>query len=338
LKSRRRTRAVLGEKESRMKNRSLVIAFVATSTVCAFAVSAHGQRQPMSSQQRAESTAFSDELAVYLGCGKPRGPGAVYQLDSAGKVLGSVALSGTPYGLAAEKERLVAALPALAGAKMMKIDSTGKPDVLFEERELLPAPITVAVTPGTHEVVVGDNRKDVVIFLPDSKHQDRLPILDVSGDAGARKFLQNMSLAITSDHFVLFGTDHPRGIYRFTLPRGDELRLLNQQTQVLRDDGEVASDPSSKRWAAALRSDLKVFEESRELATIPYPGGTLKTILPLVAFGPDGTLILTVGTGPDKYDVMRADLATKSLRSLFTWNKASVKSLAVMQRMTWKEK
>jgi len=52
---------------------------------------------------------FSRDLAVYLGCGNVEGPGTVVQLDQTGKVLGTLQLPGTPYGLAVHKDGLVVA-------------------------------------------------------------------------------------------------------------------------------------------------------------------------------------------------------------------------------------
>src|SRR5207253_2116175 len=59
------------------------------------------------------------DLAVYLGCGDVQGEGTVVQLDRSGKVLGLVRLSATPYGLAARKGGLVAALPSRGAGSLV---------------------------------------------------------------------------------------------------------------------------------------------------------------------------------------------------------------------------
>ena len=80
----------------------------------------------------------NNELAVFLGCGGVRGPGTVVQVDASGKVLGTVNLANTPYGLAALKDGLVAALPT--SGKVVKIDAEGKKETLFSRSARLGRP------------------------------------------------------------------------------------------------------------------------------------------------------------------------------------------------------
>src|SRR5436190_20415730 len=64
--------------------------------------------------------------AIYLGCGEVGGPGTVVQLDLTGKVLGTIDLADTPYGLAADRAGLVAALPGRNAGKVVRIGRTGR--------------------------------------------------------------------------------------------------------------------------------------------------------------------------------------------------------------------
>ena len=51
------------------------------------------------------------ELAIYLGVGEVLGPGKIVQVDEEGRVLSSVDLPNTPYGVALDTDRVLAALP-----------------------------------------------------------------------------------------------------------------------------------------------------------------------------------------------------------------------------------
>src|SRR3954462_7586370 len=92
--------------------------------------------------------------AIYLGCGEVGGPGTVVQLDLTGKVLGTVELADTPYGLAADRAGLVAALPGRNSGKVVRIGRTGRVETLLEDAAGLPAPIAVAADPKTGDVLV----------------------------------------------------------------------------------------------------------------------------------------------------------------------------------------
>src|SRR6476660_4310068 len=60
--------------------------------------------------------------AIFLGCGESGGPGTVVQFDLAGRVIGTIHLTDTPYGLAADHAGLVAALPAQRAGRVVRID------------------------------------------------------------------------------------------------------------------------------------------------------------------------------------------------------------------------
>ena len=76
-------------------------------------------------QGRKPKLGKNNELAIYLGCGEAAGPGTIVQLDASGKVLATLALPSTPYGMAAAKDGLVVAFPSHPRA-VVKIDAEGK--------------------------------------------------------------------------------------------------------------------------------------------------------------------------------------------------------------------
>src|SRR5262249_9012297 len=102
------------------------------------------------------------------------------------------------------------------------------------------------------------------------------------------------------------------------------------------DVGAVAADPSSRRWVAALRKELRAFEGKRELLRLPYPAGKSKWH-DTVAFGPDGALVMALHLDQTNYDVVLVDLKAKTFHPLFSWNKSRVVSLAVARKQAWKE-
>jgi DNA-binding beta-propeller fold protein YncE len=267
------------------------------------------------------------DLAVYLGCGDVEGGGTVVQLDRSGKVLGLVRLSATPYGLAARKEGLVAALPGRGAGSVVTIDTGGKVETLLQDVQTLPAPINVAVHPVSGDVLIADNQTDVLVLLPAGDPSKRRTVLQIKG---YERQLQDMSVAFTKDEHLLFGGSGPEGMYRF---RGDKDATLGEP--LLPDRGGVAADPTSKRWVAALRDELHVFEESREVVKLPYPQGKSKWHDTL-AFTPDGTLVVALHLGQNGYDVVVADFKAKDFNRLFSWDASRIVSLAVGPKMDWK--
>jgi DNA-binding beta-propeller fold protein YncE len=286
-----------------------------------------GPARSLAGDEPAGPADLGKDLAVYLGCGDVQGGGSVVQLDRTGKVLGIVRLSNTPYGLATRKGGLVAAVPSFGAGSVVSIDSTGKVDTLLQDVQALPAPINVAVDPASGDILVADNRTDVLVLLPAGGPKQRRTILQITGH---ENHLQDMSVAFTRDRHLLFGGSGPEGIYRF---RGDKDATLGDP--LLPDRGGVAADPTSKRWVAALRGDLHVFEESREVLKMPYPAGKTKWHDAL-AFTPAGTLVLALHLGGNGYDVVVADFRAKEFKRLFSWDVSRIVSLTVGPKMEWK--
>jgi len=271
---------------------------------------------------------FGEQLVVCLGCGDVIGAGTVVQLDPSGKVLGTLQLPGTPYGLTAHDLDLIAAIPSGRPGKVLVIDRKGGVKSLVDDGQTLPHPIAVAADPVSGDIVVADNLSDVLLLLPAGQAAKASPVLRIKGFEGQ---LQNMSVAVARDNSLLFGSDAPAGIFRIAARKQAALGM-----PLLPGDGAVAADPSSKRWLAALRDELRVFEGERELLKLPYPAG-MSMSHSTAAFGADGTLVIALRGAQAGFEIFQVDLNAKTFRSLFTWNQSRVVSLAVGWRMSWEK-
>jgi hypothetical protein len=219
---------------------------------------------------------------------------------------------------------LLAALPS--AHRVLKIDAKGKTETLLDADAGLPAPIAVATDPKTDDVLVADNFADVLVLLPKGEAAKRRNILKILGH---EQHLQDMSIAIARDGHVVFGSSGPVGVFRF---HPDENPALD--TSLLGQNAGVAADPTSKRWVAALRDKLVVFEEARQEDSLSYPDRKTKWHSAL-AYGADGSLVMALHLGGTDYDIVQVDLSKKTFRSLFVWKGERVVSLTVAKKMAW---
>ena len=192
-----------------------------------------------STATRDPEAVFPDELAIYLGLGEVGGFGKIVQVDGAGRVLGSVNLAGTPYGLAFHENRLVAALPS--ANKVVAVSEEAEVMTMLDGVNL-PNPISVAVNPHSGDILVADNQTDNLMLM---KGGEAAGLEVLHRVEGADEQLQNMSLAVTSDGYILFGTAPPKGVFRFQVD-GD----ITLENPILPECGDVAASPDSKLWAA----------------------------------------------------------------------------------------
>jgi hypothetical protein len=266
----------------------------------------------------------SKEWVIFLGCGEVRGEGTVVQIDQNGTVLGTVKLENTPYGLTAVPGGVAAASPS--GGKVVRIDKTGKVETLIHDAAKLPHPISVTCDPATGDIYAADNRADVLLVLPKGEAKDAREVLTFPGAAVQ---LQNLSLAFGKGH-LLYGGDVPKGVYRFKAGKDAALGdpLLNA-------DAGVAADPTSDRWAAGSRDELRVFEENKEIAAIRYPAGR-RYRHGAIAMAPEGVPILALQAGATKFEIVQADVVKKEFKVLFRHETSRVVSLAVGPKLDWK--
>ena len=281
------------------------------------------ERPVTSTSTRDPEAAFPDELAIYLGLGEVGGFGKIVQVNGTGRVLASVNLAGTPYGLAFHENRLVAALP---GANKVVTVNEAAAVMTVLDGVNLPNPISVAVNPRSSDILVADNQTDNLMLIE-------------NGEAGGLKVLhhvpsppqrlQNMSLAITSDGYILFGTAPPNGVFR--LQADGDIKLENP---VLPDYGDVAASPDSKLWAATQPKYVQLFYGTDRIVTIDvmaprqlYRGG-------VVGLGPERNLVAAfiAATG---VEIAQADIAAKTFRTLFHWQGERLVCLAVGTKLPW---
>jgi hypothetical protein len=266
--------------------------------------------------------------AIYLGCGGVGGPGSIVQLDFRGKVLGKIELAETPYGLAADRAGLVAALPGANIGRVVRIDRTGKVETLLKDPSGLPAPIAVAADPRSGDLLVADNVADVILLLPAGKASEARQLVAIKGHEG---HCQDMSVSFAADGHLLFGGTGPVGVYRF---KGSATVDLGHP--IVAEPGAVAAEVGSDRWASALESELRMFEGSREVAAIPYPSGRRRWHGAL-SYGPGGSPVVALHLGGNQYEVVQVDLEKKGFRTLFTWDSDRLVCLTIGPKLPWKD-
>ena len=146
---------------------------------------------------------------------------------------------------------------------------------------------------------------------------------------GVEHILQDMSVAIAKDGHVLFGTDMPAGIYRFPCKEGGSLG-----EPIVKSEGGVAADPSSDRWAAATRDNLRIFEKAAETANLSYPKDMRVYYGGVLAFAPDGTLVVALESAAG-VELAVADIKLNAFRTLCSWNGDRLVSFALGPRLPW---
>ena len=151
-------------------------------------------------------------MVLYISCGEDAGPGRVYQVDDNGRVLGMVNLPYTATGLALHRTHgLVCALPR-DGGRLMRIDDTGKVATILEKDPTLVHPVDVGVGNESDTIVVGDNIAHVLGATTTAG--DKPKIYRKFDD---QKWAEpDMSVAVTRDKHVIFGSNGPEGIFRYS--------------------------------------------------------------------------------------------------------------------------
>jgi hypothetical protein len=294
---------------------------------------------------------------LYVAAGDPEGSdsGKVYQVNEHGRVLGWVNLPYTPTGIALHRDNgLVVCLPR-DGGRVVRIDDTGKPSTLLEKDKTLVHPVDVAVGGESDSIVVADNIADVIAATTTGgtvpKIYDELK--------GQKWTAQDMSVAVTRDKHVLFGTNGDRGIFRLS---GDSLGA--SATPLLPEPGGVAADPKSLRWAATQApNEIYLFEGEEMLRKIKLPPNKRFYRNGLLSFSPAGNLVAAARDGDeaegdvwffqfnadDEEDGGSAskepphdnwyikDWATQDIktRSLFPWKHETMNDFVVGPRMFW---
>ena len=272
-------------------------------------------------------------FVLYISVGEQSGPGKVYQVDEHGAVLGLVNLPYTATGMALHRDHgLVLSLPR-DGGKIMRIDDTGKLSTLLEKDETLKNPVDVGIAGNSDTIVVADNIADLMAATNTGGIKPKI----YHRFEGQKWAFQEMSVAVTRDKHVVFGTDGNKGIFRFS---GDNYSASSDP--LLPEPGGVAADPKSLRWAATQSPNLiYVFEGPELVKKLRLPPNKSIYRNGLLSFSPAGTLCVA---GRDSQQAIGEpwlfmyDVETDEVRSLFPWTRERMADFVVGPRMSWDRK
>ena len=251
------------------------------------------------------------------------GPGKVYQLDDRGRILGSVDLPATPYGIDVQRDGLVLAMP---GRGLLKIDLEGTYRPLVESE--ISRALDVAIHAETGELIVADNQADnlwQVSANPEVKPRR------IQSFKGAEGHMQSMSIDVTADNHLLFASTNPKGVFRLALTQDAPLGKA-----IIDEAGGVAADKASTRWAAATQAGLHVFDKDKQIAEIPFPPDQPGYRSGIVA-STNGVFVTALGSGP-RPELVEIDPESKNMRSFFAWGRERLVDFAVGPRLPWSGK
>jgi hypothetical protein len=274
------------------------------------------------------------EIVLYISAGNDGDEGGkIYQVNDVGRVLGIVKLPYQATGLALHREHgLIAVTPRDRG-KIYRVDDTGKLSVIMENNSKLPHPVDVGVPGDSDMIVVADSVADVLM----ATNIAGIDPLIYKRFEDAQYDEQDMSVAVTRDNHVMFGTDAADGIYRFS---GDDYTA--SRGPMLPGRGGVAADPSSLKWAATQSPNLiHVFEGEMALKTFKLAPGKSIYRQGLLSFAPSGAVVVAtrpsdeVDTGVWLTAYETAEGKEGQIRSLFLWDKERMLDFVVGPRMIW---
>ena len=269
-------------------------------------------------------------FVLYIACGDETGPGKVYQVDENGRVLGVVNLPFAPTGMALHREHgLVVAIPR-DGGKIMRIDDTGKTATLLQKDKMLVHPVDVAIGGQSDSIIVADNIADVMAATTSAGIRPKL----YHRLEGQQWSAQSMSVAITKDKHVIFGTDGEEGIYRFA---GDDHSASSDP--LLPGPGGVAADPKTVQWAATQNPDqVYVFEGDELMKKLRLPPNKSMYRNGLLSFSPCGSLCVAARDSDKTVGepwLLMYNIEEDEIRSLFPWTRETMTDFVVGPRMLW---
>jgi len=265
---------------------------------------------------------------LYVSTGDKTGPGKVYQVNEHGRVLGIVKTPFTPTGMALHRDNgLVLALPR-DGGRIMRIDDTGKLATLMEKDKTLVHPVDVAVGGDSDTVLVADNIADVLAATSTGGLKPNI----YRRFEGQKWSAQEMSIAVTKDKHVVFGTDGDGGIYRMS---GDS----QSPESLLPSPGGVAADGASLKWAATQDPDqIYVFEGQELMKKLRLPPKKSMYRNGLLSFSLVGDLCVAVRDSDlsnEEPRLLMYDIDEDEIRDLFHWPYETMTDFVVGPRMYW---
>lgn len=269
-------------------------------------------------------------FVLYVAAGEEGEAGKVYQVDENGRVLGWVNLPFTPTGLALHRESgLVVSLPR-DGGRLMYIDDTGKASTLTEKDKNVVHPVDVAVGGESDTIVVADNIADALMATSTGGITPK----EYRRFEGQKWHAQDMSVAVTRDGHVIFGTDGDKGVYRYSGDKSD-----SEVAPILPEAGGVAADPKTLQWAATQnRNQVYVFEGEELMKTLRLPAGKSHYRNGLLSFSPAGSLCVVARDSQESVGepwFLMYNIEEDEIRSLFPWQKETMTDFVVGPRMLW---
>ena len=236
----------------------------------------------------------------------------------------------TPTGLALHRDNgLVVAIPR-DGGKIMRIDATGKVSTLLEKDDTLVHPVDVAIGGKSDSVLVADNISDVMAATSTGGISPKI----YRRFENQKHNAQTMSIAVTNDKQVVFGTNRDAGIYRLS---GDESEGTPEP--LLPGPGGVAADPKSLRWAATQdRNQIYVFEGEELVKKLRLPPNKSIYRQGLLSFSPAGSLCVAMRDSDEVIGqpwLYMYDVDEGETRSLFPWTRETMTDFVVGPRMLW---
>ena len=277
------------------------------------------------------------EIVLYISAGNDGEQGGkIYQVNDAGRVLGIVNLPYQATGLALHRDSgLIAVTPRDRG-KIYRLDDTGKLSVIMENNPKLPHPVDVGIAGDSDTIVVADSMADV---LAATNIAGTDPIVYERFET-AKYDDQKMSVAVTYDKHVMFGTNVQSGIYRFF--RGEQAQESSSPGPILPGSGGVAADPKSLKWAATQSPNLiHVYEGGMALKTFKLAPGKSIYAQGLLSFAPSGAVVVATRHSDEvEQEVWLTAYETAEgkegrIFSLFPWNRERMLDFVVGPRMLW---
>ncbi len=270
-----------------------------------------------------------EDLALYLSCGDTGKPGQLFQVDGAGKVLGTIGLHEAPSGIAGIRGSLTLAIATsiIGAGQVVTVQPNGSLSRTPLEKRF-PAPISAARDPVSDDIIIADNDLLTISRLLSAPAGKQEPILQVQLQAPMKHF-PSMHIAATRDGYIIFGSSDPKGVYRFKATSG---ATLGQP--LLPAWCAVAADPNSNLWVALQNEELRIFDGDKEQPPFQFPAGTRPDHYGLVTFGPGSSVITVLHTGRG-VEVTLVDTQKRVLHPLFAWEGKQIKCIALLPRMNW---
>lgn len=277
------------------------------------------------------------ETVLYISAGNEGEEGGkIYQVNDAGRVLGIVNLPYQATGLALHRNNGLIAVSPRDRGKVYRLDDSGKLSVIMENNPKLPHPIDVGVAGDSDTIVIADSMADV---LAATNIAGTDPVIYERFET-AKYDDPRMSVAVTRDKHVMFGSDSQNGIYRFF--RGEEVQESQSPGPVLPGSGGVAADPKSLKWAATQSPNLiHVYEGGMALRTFKLASGKSIYGQGLLSFAPSGAVVVA-SRHSDEVDkevwltaYETAEGVEGQILSLFPWNRERMLDFVVGPRMLW---